>query len=152
MILKIEEFLKDIFTNYRKLWQEQNRKISLMEYAHKKQINNYKKNIEVKDKDALCMHEQITSLQDELKIEKSKNQKLSQEKRKLASSKGGLNSKVKFQSKRITDLENKLKNSEREKQELRKIVSKISKADLHSTPEELRNYILYGNKGGKKRK
>ena len=70
------------------------------------------------------------------------------EKRKLASSKGGLNSKIRHQ-------ELKIKKYEIENKEIKKLLQKIiqeSKRKLTpATRKELENYNLFGNRKGKRR-
>lgn len=168
-----QEWLSIKFTNYRKLWYEQNKQMDLMRCENAKEKDKLNSTIIEKDSQIEKLTNEKKEVEDELNntinefLEyKSnqqkkyldlmnqyqdttfKNQNLIDEKRKLSSSKGGLNSSIKFRDKKIIKLE-------KENQEIKNLLQNVikeSKSKLTPpTIKELKNYNLYGNKKGKRK-
>lgn len=176
LVLKIDLITEAIgikFTRYKGLWEQQNKEIDLMRCSHNKEIQRLKKLVESKDLMINSKNIQIDNLKDEKsKINENyqkykqktkeqyldlmnkyqdstlKVQDLIAEKRKLSSSKGGLNTKVRYQDKRIKQLET-------ENASIKKLIQQVVKESGRKltppTIQELRNYNLYGNKKGKRK-
>ena len=176
LVLKIDLITEAIgikFTGYKGLWEQQNKEIDLMRCSHNKEIQRLKKLVESKDLMINSKNIQIDNLKDEKsKINENyqkykqktkeqyldlmnkyqdstlKAQDLIAEKRKLSSSKGGLNTKVRYQDKRIKQLET-------ENASIKKLIQQVVKESGRKltppTIQELRNYNLYGNKKGKRK-
>lgn len=168
-----QEWLSIKFTNYRILWYEQNKQMDSMRCEHNKETKKLNLIIEKKDKEIKILYEKNLQIKSELDNTKKKfskykeenqkkyldlmnqyqdttikNQNLIEAKRKLTSSKGGLNSSIKFRDKKITQLE-------QENQDIKNLLQKVIKeSKCKLTPptiKELRNYNLYGNKKGKRK-
>ena len=169
----ITEAISIKFTRYKGLWEQQNMEIDLMRCSHNKEVKKLKKLIESKDLMINSKNIQIDKLKDEKTKfnesyqkykQKSKEQYLDlmnkyqdstlkvqdliAEKRKLSSSKGGLNTKVRYQDKRINQLENENANI---KKLIQQVVKESGRKLTPPTIQELRNYNLYGNKKGKRK-
>ena len=176
LVLKIDLITEAIgikFTRYKGLWEQQNKEIDLMRCSHNKEIQRLKKLVESKDLMINSKNIQIDNLKDEKsKINENyqkykqktkeqyldlmnkyqdstlKVQDLIAEKRKLSSSKGGLNTKVRYQDKRIKQLET-------ENASIKKLIQQVVKESGRKltppTIQELRNYNLYGDKKGKRK-
>lgn len=169
----ITESLSIKFTKYKGLWEQQNMEMDLMRCSHAREIKRLKGIIDQKNTEINTLNEKNQNL-----IEKSKNieekyqkhktkskeqyldlmnkyqdstlkvQDLITEKRKLSSSKGGLNTKVRYQDKRINQLECENANI---KKLIQQVVKESGRKLTPPTIQELRNYNLYGNKKGKRK-
>lgn len=162
----ITEAISIKFTRYKGLWEQQNKEIDLMRCSHSKEVQRFKKLIESKDLMINSKNIQIDKLNESYKKYKQKSkeqyldlmnkyqdstlkvQDLITEKRKLSSSKGGLNKKLRYQDKRINQLENENVNI---KKLLQQVVKESGRKLTPPTIQELRNYNLYGNKKGKRK-
>lgn len=169
----ITEAISIKFTRYKGLWEQQNKEIDLMRCSHNKEIQRLKKLVESKDLMINSKNIQIDNLKDEKSKLNENYQKYKQktkeqyldlmnkyqdstlkvqdliaEKRKLSSSKGGLNTKVRYQDKRIKQLE--IENASIKKL-IQQVVKECGRKLTPPTIQELRNYNLYGNKKGKRK-
>lgn len=151
----IYEAISIKFTRYRKLWEEQNIEIDKMRCMHYKETTKLNNAISKKDKEIEKLNSELNTnkkeyldLMNQYQDITLKNQNLIDEKRKLSSSKGGLNSSVRFRDRKISKLE-------KENQELKNLIQRVVKESKHKltapTIQELRNYKLYGNKKGKRK-
>ncbi len=158
----IYEAISIKFTRYRKLWEEQNIEIDKMRCMHYKEttklnnkITELNNTVSQKDKDIEKVKCELNTktkeyldLMNQYQDITFKNQNLIDEKRKLSSSKGGLNSSVRFRDRKISKLE-------KENQDLKNLIQRVVKESKHKltapTIQELRNYKLYGNKKGKRK-
>lgn len=174
--LKIDlltESLSIKFTRYKGLWEQQNKEMDLMRCYHNHETKRLRGIIEQKEKEINTLNLKNQNLIEESKNIKESYQKYKQkskeqyldlmnkyqdstlkvqdlitEKRKLSSSKGGLNTKVRYQDKRINQLENENVNI---KKLLQQVVKESGRKLTPPTIQELRNYNLYGNKKGKRK-
>ena len=160
-------------SSYKKEWEQQNKELDSLNIAKKKEKARYENIIENKNADINQLQLKQEQLKNELnkaqekyqnyKIKKDKEyldlmnnyqdttlrlQDVIQQKRKLASNKGGLNTKIKYQ-------EQKIKKYETENKEIKRLLQKVvqeSKRKITSpTKKELENYYLFGNRKGKRR-
>lgn len=169
----IVETLSIKFTRYKRLLEQQNQEIDLMICKHNHEIKGLEDIIEQKNLALDTLNTQNQNL-----IEKSKSieenyqdykakskerylelmnkyqdsvlkvQDLIAEKKNLSSSKGGLNTKIRFQDKKINQLEtenNALKNL------IQRVVKECGRKLTPPTIQELRNYNLYGNRKGRRK-
>lgn len=169
----IQEAISIKFTRYKGLWEQQNREIDTMRCSHSKEVKRLQGLVESKDLMINSKNIQIDNLKSELSktkekhskyVSKSKEQYLDLmnkyqdatlkvqdliiEKRKLSSSKGGLNTKVRHQDKVINQLENENASI---KKLLQQVVKECGRKLTPPTIKELRNYNLYGNRKGKRK-
>lgn len=167
------ESLSIKFTRYKGLWEQQNKEIDLMTCSHNKETKRLKGIIEQKNLEINTLNEKNQKLIEESKNIENKYQKyktktkeqyldlmnkyqdstlkvqdLIVEKRKLSSSKGGLNTKVRNQDRvidKITEENKQIKDL------LQKVVKESNRKLTPPTIQELKNYNLYGNKKGKRK-
>lgn len=166
----IREFLGIKLTRYKGLWEQQNIAIDQMRCSHNRETKRLKGVIEQKESEINILNLKNQNLIDEsknakgkyhklkykLKITKLRSQrgyitlkrnyeKLAKEKRKLTSSKGGLNSK-------ITNRDKKIKKLEIENKEIKKLLQQVVKESKNKltppTLKELKNYDLFRNRKG----
>jgi len=169
----IKESLNIKFTSYKGLWEQQNIIIDEMQCSNNREAKRLKGIIEQKDSEINTLNLKNQNLIEEYKNTKGKYHKLNykykisrlrsqrgyiilkkryeelvKEKRKLASSKGGLNSK-------ITNRDKKIKKLEIENKEIKVLLQKVIKESKNKlTPPtliELKNYDLFGNKRGRRK-
>ncbi len=160
------ESLSIKFTRYKGLWEQQNKEIDLMTCSHNKETKRLKGIIEQKNLEINTLNEKNQKLIEESKNIENKYQKYKTktkeqyldlmnkyqdsivEKRKLSSSKGGLNTKVRNQDRvidKITEENKQIKDL------LQKVVKESNRKLTPPTIQELKNYNLYGNKKGKRK-
>lgn len=169
----IKESLSIYFTNYKGLWENQNIQMDAMRCQYGKetrhlnsQINELKRESSEKDLKIEKLENELKQAKEEIKIQKSKSKEryldlmnkyqdatlkcetLIEDKRKLASSKGGLNSKIKNRDKKITKLDKENKDI---KALLQKVVKESKNRLTPPTRKELENYDLFGNRKGKRK-
>lgn len=165
-----KESLSIKFTNYRGLWEQQNREIDSMRCSHNHETKRLESIIEQEDTEINNLKAKNQNLIDDVKNIKDKFHKyktkskedyldlmnkyqdstlkvqdLINQKRILASSKGGLNSKIKYQDKKIKKLE---KENGDIKILLQKLVKDKGRNISPPTRKELENYNLFGNRKG----
>lgn len=169
----IQEKISIKFTRYKGLWEQQNRELDTMRCQNNKDKKRYEAIIINKNQEINCLDEKLEKVSSELNDTKKKlseyknkskkeyldlmnqyqdtlikNQNLIDEKRKLSSSKGGLNSSIRFRDKKISKLE-------KENKDLKNLIQQIVKESKQRftapTIQELRNYKLYGNRKGKRK-
>ena len=168
-----KEALSIRFTKYKGLWEQQNREIDLMRCSHGKEVKRLKGIIDIRDNEIKDLKTKVEASETQVSDTKKelsklrakskkeyldlmdkyqdtliKNQNLIDEKRKLSSSKGGLNSSIKFRDKKINKLE-------KENKDLKNLLQQVVKETKHRftapTIQELKNYKLYGNKKGRRK-
>lgn len=167
---KLAEFVKKHFINYKKLYIKQNEEIDKIQSDYEKRKRNLEKELDKKVEhiDFLnknLIEEKQTSLTYKDKYEKlyiqfkdvsnqrtkefikftNKINELKKSKRILASSNGGLHTKILAQQKIINNYE---KENQNIKNLLQKVVKESGRKLTPPTIQELNNYNLFGNKGG----
>lgn len=167
---KLAEFVKKHFVNYKKLYIKQNEEIDKMRSDYEKRKRNLEKEIDEKVEhidflNKSLIEEKQTSLTYKDKYEKLyiqfkevSNQhtkefikftktidSIKKAKRKIASSNGGLHTKILAQQKIINNFE---KENQDIKNLLQKVVKESGRKLTPPTIQELNNYNLFGNKGG----
>lgn len=163
--LKLDLFKESInikFTNYKKLWIQQNLQLDSMKCKHGREVrrlNNQIVDLEKKIKNLFLECSQIPKLKYKIKRQKLRSQrgyiilknkydKVFEDKRKLASSKGGLISKIRKRDNKITKLE-------KENQDIKVLLQKVIKESKNKisppTRRELENYDLFGSKKGRRK-
>lgn len=173
MLERIKEWWNEHFPDYRVEWEKQNLELDIMRCSYDKEVTSLKNKIKAKQTDIDNLTIQVNNLKDELsKVRenyhkyktKSKEQYLDlmnkyqdatlkvqvliTEKRKLSSSKGGLNTKVRYQDKKIKQLETE---NNAFKSLIQKVVKESGRKLTPPTIQELRNYNLYGNRKGRRK-
>ena len=173
MFERIKEWWDEHFPNYRAEWEQQNRELDIMRCSHGKETTSLKNKIKAKQTDIDNLTIQVNNLKEELSKTKEsfakhktkskeqyldlmnkyqdatlKVQDLITEKRKLSSSKGGLNTKVRYQDKKIKQLETE---NNAFKSLIQKVVKESGRKLTPPTIQELRNYNLYGNRKGRRK-
>lgn len=167
---KLAEFCKQHFVNYKKLYIKQNEEIDKMISQHVKTVNSLnKKLLERKDQIELLnceildqkhhnldLKDKMETLEKQFKDSNNQHVKdfinfnnkiaeLKKAKRLLASSNGGLHTKILAQQKIINNYE---KENQNIKNLLQNVVKESGRKLTPPTIQELNNYNLFGNKGG----
>lgn len=169
----IKESLSIKFTSYKGLWEQQNIIIDQMRCSSNREAKRLKGIIKQKDSEINTLNLKNQNLIEESKNTKGKYQKLKykykisklrsnrgyialkdkyekilKEKKFLASSKGGLNSK-------ITNRDKKIKKLETENEEIKILLQRVIKESKNKitppTLKELENYNLFGNRKGRRK-